>query len=172
VRDATVTWLGMVVVLRVLCILMWPWPDLWSRSFELRQFLAKPCVLAAMTAAPLWGFLVFVCASNVSGTAKQICTKFIWKTCLVPRSDEFECRGQRLRSPGTKLRKLLRHPHWQCIVRRALYAANFVQQQRLLDNSRIANSRTGHLADWLTRGLDNSRTGQLADSDYVDIPNH
>jgi len=32
-----------------------------------------------------------------------------------------------------------------------------------LANSRIANSRTGHLADWSTRGLDNSRTSQLAD---------
>ena len=30
-------------------------------------------------------------------------------------------------------------------------------------NSRIAISRTGHLADWSTRGLDNSRTSQLAD---------
>jgi len=30
-------------------------------------------------------------------------------------------------------------------------------------NSRIANSRTGHLADWSTRRLDNSRTSQLAD---------
>jgi len=30
-------------------------------------------------------------------------------------------------------------------------------------NSRTANSRTGHLADWLTRRLDNSRTSQLAD---------
>ena len=30
-------------------------------------------------------------------------------------------------------------------------------------NSRIANSRTGQLADWSTRGLDNSRTSQLAD---------
>jgi len=27
----------------------------------------------------------------------------------------------------------------------------------LLDNSQIANSRTGHLADWSTRGLDKSR---------------
>jgi len=30
-------------------------------------------------------------------------------------------------------------------------------------NSRIANSRTGHLEDWSTRGLVNSRTGQVAD---------
>ena len=29
-------------------------------------------------------------------------------------------------------------------------------------NSRIANSWTGHLADWSTRGLQKSRTGQLA----------
>jgi len=42
-------------------------------------------------------------------------------------------------------------------------------------NLRIANSWTGHLADWSTRGLDNSRTGQVADTDYVDVnnvPNH
>ena len=30
-------------------------------------------------------------------------------------------------------------------------------------NSLIANSRTGHLTDWSTHGLDNSRTSQLAD---------
>ena len=30
-------------------------------------------------------------------------------------------------------------------------------------NSRIANSRTGHLTNWSTRGLGNSRTGQVAD---------
>jgi len=30
-------------------------------------------------------------------------------------------------------------------------------------NSRIANSRTGRLADWTTRILDKLRTGQLAD---------
>jgi len=34
----------------------------------------------------------------------------------------------------------------------------------LLDNSRIANSRTGRLVDWSTRGLDKSWTGQLADA--------
>ena len=38
------------------------------------------------------------------GTAEWICAKFIWKTCLVPRLDEFDDRfkGQRSRSPGTK----------------------------------------------------------------------
>jgi len=30
--------------------------------------------------------------------------KFTGKACLVPRSDEFECQGQRSRSPGTKNR--------------------------------------------------------------------
>jgi len=72
---------------------------------------------------------LFVCASNISGIAEPICAKFTVKTCLVPRSDEFEYQGQRLRSSGRKPGKLLRHPHWQCIVRRAPYAANFVQQQ-------------------------------------------
>ena len=30
-------------------------------------------------------------------------------------------------------------------------------------NSRIANSQTGHLADWSTSDLDNSQTSQLTD---------
>jgi len=33
---------------------------------------------------------------------ERICAKFIWKTCLVPRLDQFEGQGQRSRSPGTK----------------------------------------------------------------------
>ena len=46
----------------------------------------------------------FVCVWNILGMAERICAKFIRKTCLVPhpRSDEFECQGQRSRSPGTK----------------------------------------------------------------------
>jgi len=31
-REATVTWLGTLVVLHVLCMLVWPWPDPRSRS--------------------------------------------------------------------------------------------------------------------------------------------
>jgi len=47
----------------------------------------------------------FVCVWNISGTAERICAKFTRKTCLVPRSDEFEGQGhgQRWRSPGTKM---------------------------------------------------------------------
>jgi len=37
-----------------------------------------------------------------SGTAERLCAKFTGKTCLVRRSDEFECQDQRSRSPGTK----------------------------------------------------------------------
>jgi len=40
-------------------------------------------------------FSFFVCASNISRTAEWICTKFTGKTCLVPRSNESECQGQR-----------------------------------------------------------------------------
>ena len=32
VRDATLRWLGTLVVLQVLCMLIWPWPDPTSRS--------------------------------------------------------------------------------------------------------------------------------------------
>ena len=38
----------------------------------------------------------------MSETAERICAKFMRKTCLVGRSDEFEGQGQRSRSPGTK----------------------------------------------------------------------
>ena len=38
----------------------------------------------------------------MAGTIDRICIKFTRKTCLVLRSDEFECQGQRSRSPGTK----------------------------------------------------------------------
>jgi len=48
---------------------------------------------------------VFVCVSSILGTAERICAKFTRKTCLVLRSDEFECQGQRSRSSGTKKRR-------------------------------------------------------------------
>jgi len=47
----------------------------------------------------------FTCYSNISGKAERICAKFTGKTCLVPRSDEFEFQGQRSRSPATKRTK-------------------------------------------------------------------
>jgi len=28
------------------------------------------------------------------GTAERICAKFTWKTCLIPRADEFQCQGR------------------------------------------------------------------------------
>ena len=45
---------------------------------------------------------VFVCHSNISGMTERICAKFTATTCLVPRSNEFECQGQRSRSQGQK----------------------------------------------------------------------
>jgi len=46
---------------------------------------------------------LFVCASYILGMAERICAKFTRKMCLVPRSDEFVCQGQRLRSQGTNV---------------------------------------------------------------------
>ena len=73
-------------------------------------------MLAAMTAAPLRGFLVVIARSELrkvlflapsvgfclcmkylvgeaGGTAEWICAKFTWKTCLVPHLNEFEGHG-------------------------------------------------------------------------------
>jgi len=36
------------------------------------------------------------------GTAERIFAKCTRKTCLFPRLDEFECQGQRSKSPETK----------------------------------------------------------------------
>jgi len=41
VRDATVTWSGMLEVLQVLCTLLWPWPDPRTRSRSLTFCLPK-----------------------------------------------------------------------------------------------------------------------------------
>jgi len=46
----------------------------------------------------LWLFCLWW---NISETAERICAKFTRKTCLVPRLEEFECQGQRSRSPQT-----------------------------------------------------------------------
>jgi len=51
-------------------------------------------------------FFHFVCHSNISGTAEQICAKFTGKTCLVRRSKEFECQGHG--HQGQKMRCALR----------------------------------------------------------------
>jgi len=66
----------------------------------------------------------FVCYSNILGTAECFCTKFTGKTCLVPRSDKFECQGQRSRSPGTNRENCWVIPIWQCTVRCAPYSAS------------------------------------------------
>jgi len=57
----------------------------------------KSLLLHAVNSARFcfWCCDIFVCAWSVSRTAKQSCTKFTGKTCLVLRSDEFECQGQR-----------------------------------------------------------------------------
>jgi len=42
--------------------------------------------------------------------AEQVCAKFTGNTSLVSRLDEFECEGQRSRSPVTKTRLALQSP--------------------------------------------------------------
>jgi len=50
----------------------------------------------------------FACESNISRTAKRICAKFTGKTCLVPRSEEFECQGQGSKVKVTRDKNALR----------------------------------------------------------------
>jgi len=47
----------------------------------------------------LW---LFACVWNISVTAERICTKFTGKTCFVPRSEEFGCKGQRSKVKVTR----------------------------------------------------------------------
>jgi len=59
------------------------------------------------------------CESNISGTTERICAKFTMTTCLVARTDEFECQGQgqMSMSPGTKQKTAESFPlTMQCIV--------------------------------------------------------
>jgi len=50
-RETTVTWLGKLVVLHVLCMLMWPWPRPRSRS---RGFWTpKDCTSLGLS-SPFW----------------------------------------------------------------------------------------------------------------------
>jgi len=44
-------------------------------------------------AVSLWFLRVYEIPQE--GTTEQICAKFTWKKCLVPRSDEFEDQGER-----------------------------------------------------------------------------
>ena len=62
----------------------------------------------------------FVCESNISGTAERICAKFTRKTCLVPRSDEFECQGQRSNTKVTRDKKALYIPSHPSAARSAV----------------------------------------------------
>jgi len=87
-------------------------------------------VTFCFSAVLIWLFCLFV---YISETAERICAKFIRKTCFDPRSDEFECEGQRSKAKVTRDKKnektLLSHPHCKaCAVRR--YAANDVTQQQ------------------------------------------
>ena len=49
--------------------------------------------------------VVFVCVWNIFGTAERICAKFTRKTCLVPRSDEFEALKVKVKGQGLRGQK-------------------------------------------------------------------
>jgi len=90
--------------------------------------------------------LCFLFVYEISwGTTEQICTKFPWKTCFVPCSDEFEGQGQRSRLPWTK-NNIFRPFRWPpCGLASSLYFAlvesSVVQGRwRLMDGYSMAQS--------------------------------
>jgi len=68
VRDTTVTWLSVLVVLHVLCMLTWPWPDPRSRSWSrsIWTTIAHNCTFLGLSPPPLsrvaqnWWLVVIV----------------------------------------------------------------------------------------------------------------
>jgi len=71
------------------------------------QWTAEGSVFGAVS---LW---LFVCVWN--RTAERICAKFTRKTCLVPRSDEFEGQGQRSKVKVTSDKNGILVSVWQNI---------------------------------------------------------
>ena len=74
------------------------------RSSFLRSILSVflPHANQVLFLTPSVTYFVLFVASNSSETAVRICAKFTRKTCLVPRSDEFECQGQRSKIKVTR----------------------------------------------------------------------
>jgi len=98
-----------------------------NRGFLCSLYRTQASVLG-LSMTFLFVFFHCVCHWNISGMAEQICARFTGNACLVP-SLNVRVKGQRSRSSGTKPGKLPSHPHRQCIVTRAPYAANHVQQE-------------------------------------------
>ena len=67
---------------------------------------------------------LFLCASSISGTTGRICAKSTVKTCLVPRSDQFERQGQRLKVKVTRDKKRVFTPITPAATERNALAAN------------------------------------------------
>jgi len=62
---------------------------------SISQLLPHASTVAFSAVRDEFFLFFFVCRSNISGTDEQICATFTVKTCLVPRSDAFECQRQR-----------------------------------------------------------------------------
>ena len=75
---------------------IWNWAVNCQHSSYRMQWTEEGSVFATVS---LW---FFVCVWNISWTAEWTCTKFTWKSCLVPHLDMFEGQGQRSRLPGQK----------------------------------------------------------------------
>jgi len=117
-----------------------PYWDYWTLVFYANPFLPHVSrVLILALSVNLFVFL-FVCPSNISGTAERICARFGENS---QESYVFgPCLGRVWMSRSkVKVNRdkdgMLRHPHWQCIVKpwlhvqllHAIVACNYCMQQ-------------------------------------------
>jgi len=92
-----------------------------------------------------------------AGTAERICAKFTRKTCLVIRSDEFECQGQRSKTKVTMDKNALcthNPPRFGRNGTPLLQIRSRKQQTRRLDRCRgVSSPRCVRWAWRVTAGL-------------------
>ena len=85
-----------------------------QQTVPLRRYqgvISARCVRLCLVKTSLALFwCLFLSESNISGTAERICAKFTGKTCLVPRSEDFECQGHRSNVKVTRDKNALSTP--------------------------------------------------------------
>jgi len=93
----------------------------------------------------------------MAGTAERICTKFTRKTCLVLRSEKFECQGQRSKIKVTRNKKALciyNTPRCRRNGTPSLQITSCKQQTRRFDRCRgVSSPRCVRWAGRETAGL-------------------
>ena len=103
--------------------------DIQLLDFVINKFLPHASMVLILPF--LIVFFHFVCEVNISGTAKRIYAKFTGKTCLVSRSDKFECQGQRSKVKVSRDKNALCAPITPATTEWNALAVNKVTHQQI-----------------------------------------